>query len=229
MFFFLNLILSLKLPDKDIFGSLIFAVSFFLLTVQPSVSGEKTDSFTGIAFSAANIFQLQEKDTLNLPVKSSRSDTSSVSDSLKIMAGDSLLYYGKEFSVDSVFTDTLRPKTLKVSSPKGAMWRSLLFPGWGQFYNERYLKSLIIGGTESAFIYGIYIQEKRRRDAKDKGLIDEQRFYLKDRKKFTWWLAGTMIYSALDAYVDAQLMDFNVSEDLAVGIGSGFIFLRVKL
>lgn len=32
-------------------------------------------------------------------------------------------------------------------SPRGALWRAAVLPGWGQFYNEQYLKIPVVYGT----------------------------------------------------------------------------------
>ena len=212
-------------------GSFCFFLSAALLILFTCHAGFSEEIFIdnyAVSETAYRLFYRQTSDSLLQPVGTVVEDTSSISDSLRNMAGDSLLYYGRKVELDSSQVDSAVSRQVRRYSPKGAMWRSLLFPGWGQLYNGRYLKSIIIGGTEAAFIYGIYVQEKRRQDAKDIGYEDAEKFYLKDRKKFTWWLAGTIIYSTLDAYIDAQLMNFDISEDLSAGIAGGFLFIRVS-
>ena len=41
---------------------------------------------------------------------------------------------------------------LERKSPMGALLRSVAFPGWGQFYNRKYLKSAVVFGAETTFI-----------------------------------------------------------------------------
>jgi hypothetical protein len=45
--------------------------------------------------------------------------------------------------------------------------------------------------------------------------IDEERnFYLENRRLSNWWLAGVILLSMIDAYVDAHLYDFDESPEL---------------
>jgi hypothetical protein len=106
----------------------------------------------------------------------------------------------------------------KLHSPSGAMWRSMLFPGWGQLYNRKYLKTLIIGGFEIGIITSIFVQDNRYRQARESGDEEVAEFYRDDRNRLTWWLAGTILFSMADAYVDAQLKDFDLKDDLSLAV-----------
>ncbi len=48
---------------------------------------------------------------------------------------------------DSLFVDK------KPASPKGALWRSAIAPGWGQIYNKQYLKLPFVFGALGGLIY----------------------------------------------------------------------------
>lgn len=105
-------------------------------------------------------------------------------------------------------------------SPWGAVLRSAVIPGWGQLYNESYWKIPVIWGFAGWFIYNwintndkyitnqdFYIQTnediyRRRRD-----------FYRDQRDNFAIYMALTYLLNLVDAYVDAHLFDFTVSED----------------
>ena len=105
-------------------------------------------------------------------------------------------------------------------SPWGAVLRSAVIPGWGQFYNETYWKIPVVWGFAGWFIYNwintndkyitnrdIYIQTdediyRRRRD-----------FFRDQRDNFAIYMALTYLLNLVDAYVDAHLFDFTVSED----------------
>ncbi len=103
----------------------------------------------------------------------------------------------------------------------GALFRSVAFPGWGQFYNERYFKSLVVFGTETTFITLAIIEWGRRNEHKRKFLnlpqnhpdkdweFEQFRFYEDRRNLFLWITAGIVFLSMFDAYVDAQLYDFD--------------------
>ena len=114
--------------------------------------------------------------------------------------------------------------SLKYKSPTGALLRSVAFPGWGQFYNGKYIKSLVIFGTEATFITLAAVEWKRRnqhkrrfqdlpQDHPDKAWEFEQfRFYEDQRNLFLWITAGIVFLSMFDAYVDAQLYNFDKEE-----------------
>ena len=43
-----------------------------------------------------------------------------------------------------------------IKSPMGAVLRSAILPGWGQFYNEKYLKAIFVLSVNGALAYAIY-------------------------------------------------------------------------
>ncbi|MDP8228225.1 MAG: DUF5683 domain-containing protein [Candidatus Electryoneaceae bacterium] len=100
-------------------------------------------------------------------------------------------------------------------SPTGAAFRSLLFPGWGQSYVHSPLKAVIYGGIEQGLIYSIHRQNRLFRYYKDQEQDEFADSYKNNRNRLTWYLAGTIILSMLDAYVDAHLYHFDVSDDLS--------------
>lgn len=100
-------------------------------------------------------------------------------------------------------------------SPTGAAIRSLVFPGWGQAYNRRPLKSVVYGGIQEGLIYSIYLQHKQYLYYDRLGEDREAGFYKNDRNRLTWYLAGATILSVMDAFVDAHLYGFDVSDQLS--------------
>jgi hypothetical protein len=126
----------------------------------------------------------------------------------------------------------LPDSSLKGKSPTGALLRSVAFPGWGQFYNGKYLKSLVVFGTETTFITLAAIDWRRRNEHKrnfeslpqdhpDKSWEFEQfRFYEDRRNLFLWITAGIVFLSMFDAYVDAQLYNFDKEKvpDLSISM-----------
>lgn len=138
-------------------------------------------------------------------------------DSLSVqIQADTAIYIDKTDSLqiqpDEVLSDTSK---VKYHSPALAMWLSCAIPGGGQFYNRDYIKTIIIGGGEIAIIYTItwyhYQYDKARRDGDAAAKI----FYEDNRNRWIWILAGTILYSMADAYVDAQLWDYEISRDLS--------------
>ncbi len=115
-------------------------------------------------------------------------------------------------------------------SPMGAMWRSLVLPGWGQIYVENYWKAPIFIAGLGASVYFIvwnnnkfnYYQsqydelqqnEPGNTSALDK-LMSQKEYYRDNRDKSYFLLGATYILAAIDAYVGANLFDFNVNDNL---------------
>jgi hypothetical protein len=107
--------------------------------------------------------------------------------------------------------DSLAPKSRK--NPTGAMVRSILFPGWGQLYNGKWFKALLVFGLEAGFIgAAVYLNQK----AHDDQDTAENRAFYADQRNTNYWRTGVVILlSMLDAYVDAHLSDFDESPDLS--------------
>ena len=117
----------------------------------------------------------------------------------------------KAAAVDSLTTagkDSLRHKT---KNPTGAMLRSIAFPGWGQWYNGKRFKAVIVFGAEAGIIVNTIYQNQKVQKSKSKF---ERDFYLENRRLSNWWLAGAILLSMIDAYVDAHLYDFDESPEL---------------
>ncbi len=118
--------------------------------------------------------------------------------------------------------DTTATTQPKGKSPSGALLRSLVVPGWGQLYNGKYLKALIYAGAQVSFAYAAYVQNDRYhhyRNLDDDYLAG---FYKDDRNRMFWWILGVTLMSIGDAYVDAHLWNFDVSDDLSASIAPQF-------
>ncbi|NOZ62271.1 MAG: hypothetical protein GXO74_11365 [Calditrichaeota bacterium] len=106
-------------------------------------------------------------------------------------------------------TDTLK---LAVKSPTGAFVRSLIFPGLGQWYNGKKLKAVVIFfGQTGLAANAIYLNQQLVKSHTD----NEREFYINNRNLSVWWLIGVTLFSMADAYVDAQMSDFDESLDLS--------------
>ncbi|MFC1553900.1 DUF5683 domain-containing protein [candidate division KSB1 bacterium] len=119
--------------------------------------------------------------------------------------------YAQEENMEIFAEKSISDSLYTIKSPKGAMYRSLAFPGWGQWYNEKKLKSLLVFSAETGFITGIITQHYRLSKADTPA---DRTFYRDDRNKFVWWLGGAILYSMLDAFVDAYLDDFHGEMDI---------------
>ncbi|MCL2260877.1 MAG: DUF5683 domain-containing protein [Fibromonadales bacterium] len=104
-----------------------------------------------------------------------------------------------------------------------ALWRAIVFPGWGQIYNDEYGKAgmLYMGLFGSAVSYWsrqkmVEYHLEVRRQAKWEGddvgasaATEDILFFRKKRNQYVWAIALFYIYSMADAAVDAMLHDFD--------------------
>jgi len=114
----------------------------------------------------------------------------------------------------------IRPDTSFWQRPTGKLFKSVFFPGWGQYSNGKYQKAAIFFTLETYFIIRSvhYFKLTRRRfdifqetkantdylaydDAKDR------------RNKFYWYVAGTIFIGMWDAYADAHLKPIEDTKD----------------
>jgi len=98
-------------------------------------------------------------------------------------------------------------------SPASAAFRSLILPGWGQAYVGRPLKAVIYGGIEQTLIFTIYRKHRLYKyyDRREEGNVASA--HKEDRNRLSWYLTGAIIMSMMDAFVDAHLYNFDVSDD----------------
>ena len=84
-----------------------------------------------------------------------------------------------------------------------------LFPGMGQAYNGKWIKSaLVIGLEASAYIsWQENLKKYRNYDSNDYPLNRHR--YLEKRNKFAWWMGIIYVYAMIDAIVDAHLHSFD--------------------
>jgi len=94
------------------------------------------------------------------------------------------------FSQDKGYIDSTM-----IRDPEIALKLSFI-PGFGQFYNGKYLKAI-------GFITGEYIAVKRFDKFKKNNSISR-------RNTYAWWIVGLYVLNILDAYVDAQLSTFPI-------------------
>ena len=123
--------------------------------------------------------------------------------------------------------NTVKPKTDSVfvmqKSPMGALLRSAVFPGWGQFYNESYWKIPVVWAATGWFTYmwidrnnlynkyqDLYNNSITGTSNGDQQLKRLRNFYRGNRDQFAVYFALTYLLNLVDAYVDAHLFDFDV-------------------
>jgi hypothetical protein len=111
---------------------------------------------------------------------------------------------------DSVFVMT--------KSPWFAVLQSAVVPGLGQIYNETYIKAPIIWGAAALLVYGWVYNNNKHSDYANlyqqtqNELYRRYRdFYGDQRDLFTIYMGLLYLLNLVDAYVDAHLFDFNVT------------------
>ncbi len=115
-------------------------------------------------------------------------------------------------------------------SPTTALWRSLALPGLGQIYVESYWKAPIFFAATGTLVYLIidnqinFADYDKRLQAMSKmdinySLTKSYREYYRDNRDMSgFYLMGVYILAAVDAYVGAHLYDFQVDDNLAMGV-----------
>lgn len=126
-----------------------------------------------------------------------------------------------------------QPGSLRMSkSPALAVGLSAILPGAGQFYNESYWKVPIVLGLGGYFVaewirndnlaedFRIQYEESKTEDDPDGNstLLATRDFYKNQRDTFVWYFVILYIANLVDAYVDANLYDFDVGEDLSLQV-----------
>ncbi len=98
---------------------------------------------------------------------------------------------------------------LPMKSPWGAVTRSAMLPGWGQLYNEKYIKSVISLGVCFDFARKVYVFNQRYQQSGNK-------YYLERRVVNSWYLGLFYALNMVDAYVDAYLFKFDDMMNLTI-------------
>lgn len=115
-------------------------------------------------------------------------------------------------------------------SPFGAVLRSLLLPGLGQVYVEKYWKAPLFLVGAGVMYYYVFKHNKdflnfskQYDDLKRKSPNDPNLYFLKlkrdnaldNRDISIFFLIGVYSISMLDSYVDAHLFNFNVTDKIS--------------
>jgi len=125
---------------------------------------------------------------------------------------------------DTVLIEAFAPvtvDTLRRTSPTVTMFKSVAFPGWGQWCNRKYLKAGIVFAIEAYFL-GKYIHYARKAsDWRDRwqavpdsntneqsAAFNQYAEYRDSRNSNLWGVVVPVFLSMFDAYVDAHLRDF---------------------
>jgi len=131
-------------------------------------------------------------------------------------------------------TDSLGNEAPKnVKNPKKAIYLSLMFPGAGQVYNEKVWKLPLLYSGVSAAVYFLNFNNRRYKEfiialdivregtetnpfpnLNEDGIIRNVNYWRRNRDAMYMVFGAIYALGALDAFVDAHLSGFDVSDDL---------------
>jgi len=98
-----------------------------------------------------------------------------------------------------------------MKSPWGAAARSAMLPGWGQVYNEQYVKSIITFGIVADFVRKAIVFNQKYKNTRNKAFLE--------RRSVNIWYAGlTYTLNMVDAFVDANLYKFDETMDMSMSV-----------
>lgn len=156
---------------------------------------------------------------------------------LRILTSDSTLIVEAEDTTKGNFIRRFFEEDYP--SPRKAALLSLVIPGAGQAYNKRYWKMPIVYGAIGGLAYAIEYngsRYKRLRTAYELALqekpheftgtpIDNRTSLRNLRDQFdkntqlSWiGLVAVQVLGAVDAFVDGHLLNFDISDDLSLGV-----------
>ena len=137
-----------------------------------------------------------------------------------------ILLAGQPACATEVEADSTRTAQSPLPSAHGALLRSAVLPGWGQFYNGRPVKGLFFGAASATALTVVAIEHRRIRSAPTP---EEHQDRTARRNGRLLYFALSVALAAIDAYVDAHLADFGaVQSGLSVEMWRGRAWLRLK-
>lgn len=213
----------------------LLTFSFLLLILQ--LTGEE-------------IFAQQKADTSlahkNEEIIKKEDTTISSKDTGIVEKNDTLILKSKPAKSSEKSVLGLDTATRKKFNPKAATIRSLILPGWGQFYNKKYWKIPIIYGALGVTAYVFFYNLNTYRDLRDaviyrssglaadsarvapnlryltnQDLILNRNIFRQNIDYSVLVFLGFWALNVVDATVDAHLKGFDVSPDITMKIRPG--------
>lgn len=212
-------------------GTVIFLITVPFLIIQDTYAQEmfklklKSDKIAALTSFVRKNLSVYEIASLTSFARKSIVEDGIASFNIPTRKSDSL-------AADSNMT-IIKPKEPTVKkfrmrkSPTTAVLLSAVLPGAGQFYNESYWKIPIIGGLVGYFGYEYFRNNNLYKDYRDDYAASQtelnpngdlnlktlREFYRDQRDDFVWYFLIVYVINMVDAYVDAHLFDFDVSDD----------------
>lgn len=101
----------------------------------------------------------------------------------------------------------------ELPSPKAALIKSAIIPGWGQFYNGRMIKGAAFFSTQVFIGYQFFRWNDRLHQAAEKEKKEQIEY---TRNTWAWRYLAVYLLCVADAYVDAHLAGFPEEETLSL-------------
>ena len=132
-----------------------------------------------------------------------------------------------EVEADSTRTvqSGLSTEAATLPSAHGALLRSAVLPGWGQFYNGRPVKGLFFGAATATALTSVVVEHRRINSAPTP---EEHQNRTARRNSRLLYFALSAALAATDAYVDAHLADFGAGATMQVEMQRDKAWLRLK-
>ena len=111
-------------------------------------------------------------------------------------------------------------------APKSALLRSAVLPGWGQHYNGRPFKALFCAAASSAALTSVVVEHRRIATAPTPEIHADR---AARRNTRLLYFALSITFAAIDAYVDAQLADFDAGVQMEMRPGGALLKLNATL
>jgi hypothetical protein len=146
--------------------------------------------------------------------------------------------FAQEVDSNLSLTDTVgieAPKNVK--DPKKALYLSLMFPGAGQVYNEKVWKLPLLYGGYATAVYFLNFNNRRYQEflialeivregeepnpfpnLNEDGIIRNVNYWRRNRDAMYMVFGAIYLMGTVDAFVDAHLSGFDVSDDLTLKI-----------
>ena len=149
--------------------------------------------------------------------------------------------FAQDVDTNLSLTDTVGIQApTNVKDPKKALYLSLMFPGAGQVYNEKVWKLPLLYGGVSAAVYFLNFNNRRYQEfllaldivregvepnpfpnLNEDGIIRNVNYWRRNRDAMYMVFGAIYLLGTVDAFVDAHLSGFDVSDDLTFKIEPG--------
>lgn len=146
------------------------------------------------------------------------------SDTVMEVYGEDTLYQYRD-GVRVMASDTVVMEAETVKSPSKAIMYALVLPGLGQAYNRKFYKMPIVWAAMGGAGWAISFNTREYKIASEEYAnnpddLNERYLRYWRRNMELSYIAMIAVYAlqVVDAYVDAQLYSWDVTEDLAMGI-----------